>query len=85
MPTCRQVANDIASDALAAASWRRKVAVRFHLLMCRHCRRYARQVRAIGAAARTVFGDRHEDTEALARLERTIEQETAELPGANVD
>ena len=55
MPTCQQVAREIASDELATASWRRRSAVRIHLLLCRHCRRYARQMRAIGSAVQSLF------------------------------
>ncbi len=38
------------------AGWRERLAVRFHLLRCRHCRRYRAQLRAIGAAARNLWG-----------------------------
>ena len=41
-----------ASDRLASAGFRQRLAVRMHLLMCRHCRRYARQLRAVARAAR---------------------------------
>jgi len=52
MPNCKEVARLIASDELAAAAWSDRALVRLHLLMCRHCRGYAAQLRAIGAAAR---------------------------------
>ncbi len=38
------------------AGWRERLAVRFHLLRCRHCRRYMAQLRAIGAPARNLWG-----------------------------
>lgn len=78
MPTCKQIANDIASDALSTASWNRRASVRLHLLLCRHCRRYARQMRAIGSAVRTVFGHHEDDADARERLEKIIDCRTKE-------
>ncbi len=52
MPNCKEVARLIASDELADAVWSDQALVRLHLLMCPHCKGYAAQLRAIGAAAR---------------------------------
>ncbi len=82
MPTCQQVAREIASDELATASWRRRAAARIHLLMCRHCRRYARQMRAIGSAVQSLFQIRDEDAEVLERLEQTILEDNTEMNNA---
>jgi hypothetical protein len=57
MPTCREVSRSIATDELSAAGWRQRLGTKLHLLMCRHCRRYTRQLREIGEAARQVFSD----------------------------
>ncbi len=72
MMTCREVASLIASDGLEGAWWGRRLGVRLHLLMCRHCRRYAEQLRAIGAGARKHWGRQAEDPKTLQRLERDI-------------
>jgi len=72
MLSCREVARTVAGDELAGAGWRRKLSVRLHLLMCRHCRSYARQLESIGAVAREVFGTMPEDEEIVARLRRTV-------------
>ncbi len=74
MQNCKEVAAILASDGLEEAAWTRRLSVRFHLMMCRHCRRYASQLRAIGAAASRILGPRGEtgDPEALQRLEKTI-------------
>lgn len=72
MLDCKQVSRIIASDQLATAGWRRRLAVRLHLLMCRHCRRYAAQLRQIGRAARQLFGEQRLDPAARDRLRRTI-------------
>ena len=76
MLTCKEVSRTIASDDLAEAGLRRRLAVRFHLWMCRHCRRYATQMRQLGDMARGMFRGRSEDPETLARLQNQILEQT---------
>jgi hypothetical protein len=40
--------------------------------MCRHCRRYARQIRAIGEAARALFDPAGADQAVIDRLRDAI-------------
>jgi hypothetical protein len=72
MLKCKEVTRAIAGDELATADWRRRLSVRLHLLVCRHCRRYARQLRIIGEAARHVFGSTTPDSPSRQRLRRSI-------------
>ena len=72
MLNCKDVTRKIASDEFRKAGWRGRLAVRLHLFLCRHCRRYAVQLRVIGAAARELCGPRSQDTSTLERLERQI-------------
>jgi len=72
MITCKEVSQTVASDPLAAAGWRRRLAVRIHLLRCRHCRRYADQMRAIGDIARRQFRAKATDPGAHERLRQSI-------------
>ncbi len=72
MLTCRDLTRMIASEEFAEAGWRRQLVVRFHLAMCRHCRRYAAQLRAIGKAARRMLRGGDADPATLDRLERAI-------------
>ncbi len=72
MVSCRDLARIVASDELAAAGWARRLSVRLHLLMCRHCTRYAAQLRAIGASARKALHPSEPPTATLHRLERGI-------------
>jgi predicted anti-sigma-YlaC factor YlaD len=45
MLTCRDLAQTLASDYLDdQLAWRQRVGVRFHLLICNHCRRFIRQL-----------------------------------------
>ncbi len=72
MLTCKDVATAIGrDDGRAAPQWRR-LALRLHLWMCPHCRRYAAQIRAIGTAVRTLVRQRGEDPTVLERLQLTI-------------
>lgn len=68
MLTCKEVSQLCASDAVHEAPWSRRVAVRLHLLMCRHCSRYVRELRAIGEAARRLVAQRTSDDAAAERL-----------------
>jgi len=72
MLKCKQVTHLVASDEITSLSWWGRWQVRLHLLMCVHCRRYVRQVRAIGRAARELWGAPPVDEKERERLEREI-------------
>ena len=72
MLTCKEVATAIGRDELRTGSRPRRLSLRFHLLMCRHCRRYAAQLRAIAIAAQGALRVRAEDPRALARLRERV-------------
>ncbi len=85
MLSCKEVARTVASDALDEHTWGRRLALRLHLLMCRHCRRYARQLRAIAAAARGLWPEESEDPSTLERLRRTIALDSSRPSEASSD
>jgi hypothetical protein len=70
MISCREVSTLVASDALGAQPWRRRLAARLHLMMCAACRRFAAQIelirRGAGAAA-LAFDAEAEGVEERAR------------------
>lgn len=72
MPSCREVSGAVASGALDEAPIRRRLAVRLHLVMCRHCRRYARQLRAIGRATRELVSSPDGEADSVERLRRAL-------------
>ena len=72
MMTCKEVTQLVASDEFKEAWWGRRMGLRLHLLMCRDCRRYAEQMRALGAHARNLWGAQAEDSDTLQRIEREI-------------
>jgi len=84
--TCKEVARTVSSEDIDQIGWRNRLAVRFHLLMCRHCRRYTEQMQALGDAARSVFQHPPEDPsspetpENLAKLQSDILDRLSQAP-----
>lgn len=72
MLTCKEVSHALASEEAVSSGWRQRLSVKLHLLMCRHCRRYSRQIQAVGDAARQIFGDSTEDQTSRERLRSSI-------------
>jgi predicted anti-sigma-YlaC factor YlaD len=78
MPSCREVARTISTDSLERKSLPQRMIVFVHIMMCRHCRRYLKQMRAIGQAAREVFRDDPGDQETLDRLREHLRRATSD-------
>jgi hypothetical protein len=57
---------------LGGQSLLRRLRVRLQLLTCDHCKRYRRELAAIGAAARRLMHRESFDPARLARLEESI-------------
>ena len=72
MLSCRDVSHTIACDELEESTLGRRLKIRLHLLMCRHCWRYAAQIRAIGRAARELFGAAPEEQVVVDRLRAAL-------------
>lgn len=72
MLRCSEVARLCASDDIGGARWKTRTAVRVHLLMCRHCRRYVRELRRIGAAVRALSRDDDNEVERNEALLRRV-------------
>jgi len=76
MLSCREVAHLVASDADAGAGWRVRLSVCLHQAMCRHCKRYAAQLRAIGDAMRErnlAGGDVEQPVKIPSRVHKAID------------
>lgn len=73
MLRCKQVTTMVARDDLADAGPWLRLKVRLHLMMCRHCARYAAQIRAMGAKARERFHPPEERTDVVALQRRILE------------
>lgn len=74
MLSCREVTRLHASDEILSASWKTRVGVRVHLMLCRHCRRYLRELARIGAAVRDLLEDAAEDPDRNEALVRRVLQ-----------
>ncbi|MEN8145494.1 MAG: hypothetical protein ABFS14_11150 [Gemmatimonadota bacterium] len=72
MANCREVARSLASDEAGDAGRRRSLATWFHLVWCRHCRRYASQLELLGQASRQAMQPQSEDLELKERLEKAL-------------
>ena len=72
MRKCKEIARLLASDGLDGAPLSERARVRLHLMMCRHCREYAAQLKAVGAAGREIWGSCTEEHEVLQDLGRSI-------------
>jgi hypothetical protein len=62
MLRCDEVTRLYASDDLGRSSLQRRLSARLHLVMCDFCRRYVRELVAIGDAARAVARARPADS-----------------------
>jgi hypothetical protein len=71
MMTCKQVSTLLSTGALADAPLGRRLAVRMHLAMCRHCSAFKRWIHVLGEAAR--LASHADDAAAPAEFEaRTL-------------
>ena len=67
MLNCRDVARSLASGGR-----RRSLAIRLHLLWCRHCRRYASQLALLGRASKIAMQHGPQERELKKRLEKAL-------------
>lgn len=73
MMTCREVSELNGTGRIEDAGLLTRLKVRLHLLMCRHCREYARQLRIISEQAQNIFDSGTGREDALARrIQRRI-------------
>lgn len=72
MLSCKEVSRLVASGELDDAGASLKLRVRFHLLLCSRCRRYAEQLRIVGSVARERIGSLLPDAQLASRLEKSI-------------
>ena len=72
MLKCKEVARRVASGEDKEGSIRQRLAIRAHLLMCRYCRLYVAQIRALGVAARQAWTPTEEERGNYERLEKSI-------------
>jgi hypothetical protein len=57
MMTCKEVSTLLSMEQVDAAPLPRRMGVWLHLMMCRHCRRFRRQLLRVGRVARLIADD----------------------------
>ena len=81
MLRCNEVTRLCASEEVDGAPLKTRLAVRLHLLMCEHCRRYVRELARIGEAVRSLAGSEGEDPDRDEALLRRVLPDSTEPPG----
>jgi hypothetical protein len=81
MLRCNEVTKLCASEDIQGAPLRTRVAVRLHLMMCRHCRRYVRELARIGAAARAILRDDPDEEDRTEDMIRRVLPDSNQPPG----
>jgi hypothetical protein len=71
MFSCREVHEHVSMGTIDNLGTMARLRFRMHLLMCVHCARYVRQIRALGEHVRRLLGG-EPDSERCARLEAAV-------------
>ena len=72
MLKCSEISRMVASDGIEDFSFMKRMELRFHLFMCKHCRSYVEQIRIIGRGARDLADEDVPDPAKLAAMEKKI-------------
>lgn len=75
MISCKSVAKLLSSDELGSLTWWKRAEVRFHLLMCKYCSRFARQMAQLRFAARRAPDPKEADPDFEERIIRQLSKE----------
>ncbi len=81
MLSCKEVSELVSQSLDRQLSLRERLGVRVHLMMCRMCRRYRRQITFISKATRQLLGRRSPTTlppEARERIEEALKRQENE-------
>lgn len=72
MLKCSEISRLVASDETEEFGFMKRMEMKFHLFMCKHCRNYVAQIRSIGTGARDMAATDEPGPENLARMEKKI-------------
>ncbi len=82
MLCCKEVSELVSLSLDRQLSLRERLGIRLHLMMCRMCRRYRKQITFISKATHQLLGHRSPTTalppEARQRIEETLERQRKE-------
>jgi hypothetical protein len=74
-PSCKELAERLSSGAYERASWPVRLAVRWHLLRCELCERYARQLNLVGEGYRCSLGKTAAPPDLKAKLSERLRKD----------
>ena len=72
MLKCSEISRLVAADEIEEFGFMKRMEMKFHLFMCKHCRNYVAQIRAIGRGARNLADADEPDPGNLAKIEKKI-------------
>lgn len=72
MLKCQDASHLIASGEAEDLGFFKRLELRLHLLMCRHCNNYSRQIQALGTGARRLIRTQEPTQDELQHLENEI-------------
>ena len=72
MMKCREVTKLVAADMVEELGLGRRLEMRLHMFMCRHCRRYLQQIRTLGRGARELAERDAPSPDRLQEIEQEI-------------
>jgi hypothetical protein len=75
MLKCKEISALVSTDDLDNAGFMKKVEVRMHLLMCKHCARYFDQIKSVGKGAKDLALNQEAHMEQIERMEKHILEE----------
>ena len=74
LPSCRDVSVLYSRGELDRCSWIQRLLLRGHLVFCKLCRRYIRQLKVVDQSARLRWGKPADETKAKALAKRIQEK-----------
>ena len=57
MMNCKEISRKVASSEMDQVSWMKRLSLKLHHLLCRHCRNYSHQISNVGQMAREWAGE----------------------------
>lgn len=76
MLSCKEVVKIVSSEE--RPSWRRRLEIRFHLMMCHHCGKYVKQLELMKSGFKKLLQSKHEkaNQEKIRDLENKVIEKT---------
>jgi len=82
MPSCKETASLVSQSMDGKLPWLDRLGMRYHLLICRFCRRYEKQIRWIESRVKAVpaVGKEKLDPDFSRNLRRMLQQQDPDHP-----